>query len=164
MTKSIRTLLSLIIAGASLTAAAQTDAQKAFATIKNMPGTWEGKSDDGQALQVTFKVTSGGSAVMSEILGGHDMISMIHMDGPDRLLMTHYCAAMNQPRMQASVSADGKTFTFNYVDATNLAAPEAGHMQRMVLTLLDDNHHTEDWTFVDHGKEVKHSFDLRRKM
>jgi hypothetical protein len=37
-------------------------------------------------------------------------------------------------------------------------------MQRMVLTLLDDNHHTEDWTFVDHGKEVKHSFDLRRKM
>jgi hypothetical protein len=92
------------------------------------------------------------------------MISMIHMDGPDRLLMTHYCAAMNQPRMQASVSADGKIFTFNYVDATNLTARDAGHMQRMVLTLLDDNHHTEDWTFVDHGKEVKHSFDLRRKM
>jgi hypothetical protein len=165
-TISIRTLLSMIIVTASLTAAAQTDAQKAFTTIKNMPGTWEGKTADGRSLQVTFKVTSGGSAVMSEIVGhgSEDMISMIHMDGPNKLLMTHYCGAGSQPRMQASVSPDAKTITFTYFDATNLAAPDAGHMQRMVLTLLDDNHHTEDWTFVDHGKEMKESFDLRRKM
>lgn len=37
-------------------------------------------------------------------------------------------------------------------------------MQNMVLTLLDENHHTEEWTFNDHGKEMKHVFDLRRKM
>ena len=67
--------------------------------------------------------------------------------------------------MAASVSPDGKTFTFNFIDATNLDNPDAGHMQRMVLTLVDDNHHTEDWTFVDHGKEVtEEMFDLRRKM
>jgi len=165
MTKYTRSLLTLIFVATALTAVAQTDAQKAFASIKNMPGTWEGKSEDGHALQVSFKVTSGGSAVTSEILSAdHDMISMIHMDGPNRLLMTHYCTAGNQPRMEASVSPDGKTITFNYFDATNLAAPDAGHMQRMVLTLLDENHHTEDWTFLDHGKEMKRSFDLRRKM
>ena len=83
------------------------------------------------------------------------MITMFNLDGPNRLLMTHYCAAGNQPRMQASVSPDGKTITFNFVDATNLASPDAGHMQQMVLTVLDDNHHTEDWTFIDHGKEMK---------
>jgi hypothetical protein len=44
--------------------------------------------------------------------------------------------------MQANVSSDGKTFTFNFVDATNLSAPDAGRMQKLVLTLLDDNHHT----------------------
>jgi len=161
-------ILSLLMLAATFTASAlaQTDAQKAFASIKNMPGTWEGKALDGRALQVSFKVVSGGSAVMSEILGQgpEDMISMFHMDGPSRLLITHYCGVGNQPRMQATVSPDGKTLTFNYVDATNLATPDAGHMQKLVLTLLDENHHTEDWTFVDHGKEMKEFFDLRRKM
>ena len=163
---AIRLLLPMLMLAASVTAAAQTDAQKAFTAIKNMPGTWEGKGPGGQPVQVTFKVTSGGSAVMSEIMGhgAEDMISMIHMDGPDKLLMTHYCGAGNQPRMQASVSPDGKTIVFNYFDATNLAAPDAGHMQKMVLTLVDDNHHTEEWTFADHGKEMKEVFDLRRKM
>jgi len=167
MQSSVRSLMLMFVAAVlAASASAQTDAEKAFATIKNMPGTWEQKAPDGKTLQVTFKVVSGGSAVMSEIMGmgPEDMISMFHMDGPNKLLMTHYCGAGNQPRMQASVAPDGKTFTFTYFDATNLAAPDAGHMQKMVLTVLDANHHTEDWTFVDHGKEMKESFDLRRKM
>ena len=167
MTKSIRTLsLILLVATLATSALAQTDAQKAFATIKSMPGSWEGKTPDGRPLQVTFKVVSGGSAVMSEIMGkdSEDMISMFNLDGQNRLLMTHYCSAGNQPRMQASVSPDGKTITFNFVDATNLEAPDAGHMSRMVLTVLDDRHHTEDWTFINHGKEMKEFFDLHRTM
>ena len=165
MPKSIRLTL-LIVAALTVTAFAQTDAQKAFSAIKNLPGTWEQKTADGRTIQVTFKVVSGGSAVMSEIMGQgpEDMITMFHMDGPNKLLMTHYCGAGNQPRMQAAVSPDGKTVTFTYFDATNLDAPDAGHMQKMVLTMLDENHHTEDWTFADHGKEMKESFDLRRKM
>ena len=167
MTKQTR--ISVILAALALAATAavaQTDAQKAFTAIKNMPSTWEQKMPDGKTLQVNFKVVSGGSAVMSEILGmgKEDMISVFNMDGPNRLLLTHYCSAGNQPRMQASVSPDGKTITFNFVDATNLATPDAGHMQSMVLTLLDENHHTEEWTFNDHGKEMKETFDLRRKM
>jgi hypothetical protein len=164
MPKSIR-ISSLVIIALTFTAlsAAQTDAQKAFAAIKSLPGTWEGKSPEGP-VQVNFKVTSHGSAVMSEILGHEDMISMFHMDGPNRLLLTHYCAVGNQPRMQASVSPDGKTITFNFVDITNLDSPDAGHMKQMVLTLLDENHHTEEWTFADHGKEHKALFDLYRKM
>ncbi len=166
MPKSSRilSLMLLAVTLAATSARAQTDSQKAFSAIKNMPGTWEGKSSDGRPLQVTFKVVSGGSAVMSEILGDHEMMSMFNLDGANKLLMTHYCSSGNQPRMQGSVSPDGKTITFNFVNATNLEGPDAGHMQRMVLTLLDDNHHTEDWTFIDHGKEMKEFFDLRRKM
>ena len=167
MTKSHRMLSLVLLAAATLTATstfAQTNAEKAFASIKNMPGTWEGKTPDGQALQVSFKVTAGGSAVMSEIMGKEDMISMFHLDGPNKLLMTHYCAAGNQPRMQASVSPDGKVITFNFLDASNLDSPEAGHMHSMTLTMLDENHHTEEWSFHDHGKEMKEVFDLRRKM
>lgn len=155
-------LLMLALVFAATAAFAQSDAQKAFDTIKNLPGTWEGNTPMGP-VQVTFKVTSGGSAVMSEILGKEDMVSMFHMDGPNRLVLTHYCAIGNQPRMQAETSPDGKTVTFTYFDATNLASPDAGHMQKMVLTVLDENHHTEEWIFNDHGKEHKAFFDLRRK-
>jgi hypothetical protein len=163
-------LVALATAAAIAQTSSSTDAQKAFAAIKSMPGQWEGKTQDGKDIRVDFKVVSGGSAVMSEIFTDkfgqdhHDMVSMIHLDGPNRLLLTHYCAAGNQPRMQASGSPDGKTITFNFVDITNLAAPDAGHMQRVVLTLVDENHHTEEWTFADHGNEHKEIFDLRRKM
>jgi hypothetical protein len=162
MTTRTATCILLAVLTTAAAAVAQTDAQKAFATIKSLPGTWEGNTQMGP-VKVTFKTTSGGSAVMSEILGKEDMITMFNLDGPGRLLMTHYCAAGNEPRMEASVSPDGKVITFNYVDATNLASPDAAHMHKMVLTLIDENHHTEEWTFVDHGKEHKELFDLRRK-
>jgi len=152
------------VLAAAPAARAQTDTQKAFATIKSLPGTWEGKSSEGGDVKVNFKVTSAGSAVTSEIIGKEDMISVFNMDGPNRLLMTHYCATGNQPRMQASVSDAGKIITFTFVDATNLATMDTGHMQKMTLTLIDDNHHTENWVFIDHGKEVTRVFDLHRML
>ncbi len=157
-------ILSLILTAIALTAfaSAQTDAQKAFTAIKTLPGTWQGTTSNGP-VEVTYKTVSDGSAVMSEIVGHADMISMIHLDGPNKLLLTHYCSIGNQPRMQASVSPDGKMITFSFLDATNLSAPDAGHMQKMILTIVDDNHHTEEWVFADHGKEHKELFDLHRK-
>jgi hypothetical protein len=112
-----------------------------------------------------FRETGGGSALLSEIRSSHEypenLISVFHLDG-DRLVMTHYCSAGNQPRMQASASPDGKTITFDFFDATNLLAPEAEHMQRVAITLLDANHHTETWTFTDHGKQTPQTYDLWR--
>ena len=160
-----RIAIRILIAALTLAASAfgQTDAQKGFAALKSLPGTWEGETRMGPS-QITFKVTAGGSAVMSEILNEKEnMVTMFNLDGPSRLMMTHYCAAGNEPRMQASVSPDGKIITFNFVDGMNLASPDTPHMQKLVLTLVDENHHTEEWTFVDHGKEHKELFDLHRK-
>lgn len=166
MSKTIRPILfAALTLALAASASAQTGAQKAFNAIKNLPGTWEQQTADGHTLQVTFKVVSGGSAVMSEISDfKEDMISMIHLDGPNRLLLTHYCAAGNQPRMEATVFPDGKVITFRYVDATNLATPDAAHMKQMVLTLIDDSHHTEQWSFAGEGKDHTETFDLHRKM
>ena len=162
--KVLRIALSLGLLLAATAALSQTAAQKSYDQLKSLDGIWEGKNSKGEPLHVSFRDTAGGSALMSEIMGEghHDMVSMIHLDGPNRLLMTHYCGAGNQPRMAATTSPDGKTITFDFFDATNLSAPDAGHMQRVVIALLDANHHTEDWTFNDHGKEMKELFDLRR--
>jgi hypothetical protein len=157
--KSFRIALSLVLLLAA-TAFAQ-NAQKAFDQLKTLNGTWEGKATNGHDTKVLFRSTAGGSALMSEIMGEEDMITMFHMDN-NRLLMTHYCGAGNQPRMQASLSPDGKTITFAFVDATNLSSPKAGHMDHLVITIPDAEHHTEDWTFKQDGKEMKEHFELVR--
>jgi hypothetical protein len=165
--KSLRVAVSILVLLTATFCLAQTTAQKSFDQLKSLTGSWEGKNSEGKPLRVSFRDTAGGSALMSEIMGeGHEnMISMIHLDGPNRLLMTHYCGAGNQPRMTASTSPDGKTISFDFFDATNLATPDAGHMQRVVFTIVDANHHTEDWTFAaGQGKEMKEFFDLKRKM
>ena len=166
MTKSTRIVLALFVALAATSAVAQSAAQKSFDQLKSLSGSWEGKASSGEVVAVSFRETSGGSAVMSEVHGHgpENMISMFHLDGPNRLLVTHYCGAGNQPRMQASTSLDGKTITFTFVDATNLATPDAGHMTQLVVSIPDANHHTEDWTFTDHDKQMKEFFDLHRKM
>jgi hypothetical protein len=144
-------------------ALAESSAQKTFEALKALEGTWEGKNSRGQALTVSFRLTSGGSALLSEIhgMGAENMVSMIHLDG-DRLLMTHYCGAGNQPRMKATLAPDGKSVAFDFVDATNLASPDAGHMRHVVFAMPDAEHHTEEWTFLDHGKEMKELFTLQR--
>ena len=158
--KMLRVVLIALIA----TAAMASDTQKSFDTLKTLAGSWAGKGSQGQPIQVSYRVTAGGSALMSEITGEHeDMVTMFHPDGT-RLLMTHYCGAGNQPRMVGTASPDGKTITFNFLDATNLAAAQSGHMGRLVVTLVDANHHTEDWEFMGNdGKQMHEVFDLQRK-
>jgi len=161
--KSLRMAVSIFVLLLTAAAFAQSDAQKSFDKLKTLTGSWEGTTIENRAVQVSFRVTSGGSALMSEIQGEEDMITMFHLDG-DRLMMTHYCGAGNQPRMLGTMSPDGKTLTFDFLDGTNLAGTP-GHMQRLVVTMIDPNHHTEDWTFLEQDGKMQHHqhFDLRRK-
>ena len=162
--KALRIGVCILMMLSTAAVFAESDAQKSFNQLKSLTGSWEGKNSRGEPVQVSYRVTAGGSALMSEITAkGENMISMIHFDGANRLLLTHYCGAGNQPRMQASASLDGKTIIFNFLDATNLDSPQSGHMDHVAIVVLDPNHHTEEWTFTDHGKEMKEVFDLTRK-
>jgi hypothetical protein len=157
---------TLIIMLSASFVAAGSDAHKTFDQLKGLEGNWAGTNSQGQPLQVTFRLTAGGSALMSEIVG-HDpdkhgpenMITMFHMDG-DRLVMTHYCGAGNQPRMKV-VSSDAKTVSFEFFDGTNIG-PSDGHMQHVTFSQPDADHHIEEWVFLDHGKETKEVFTLAR--
>ena len=170
--KSLRLMLSVVLL--SLTTAVfaqtgpqsgpQTGAQKSFANLKTLAGSWEG-SLDGKTLNVSLRVTSMGNTLMHEMSGAgrpDDPITMFHLDG-DHLMLTHYCDAGNQPHMIGTVSPDGKTITFNFVDATNLLSSQGGHMQRAVFNLIDSDHHTETWEFaMADGKPMGATLDLKR--
>lgn len=88
------------------------------------------------------------------------MMTIYHPDG-NVILMTHYCAAGNQPRMRAQASG-GDTIAFQYVDAANLKSSADGHMYRLVIKFKDADHVTEEWTWKQDGKDTISRFQLQR--
>jgi hypothetical protein len=166
--KSLRIALPLLLSLAAIAGFAQISAQKPFDQLKSLAGSWEGKDSNGRPVRVSFRDVARGSALMSEIQKvGHtgvrfNMISMIHLDGPNRLLLSHYCSDGTQTRMAATTSPDGKTITFDFFDVTNAATPEATYARRLIFTIVDANHHTEDWTFGAGPSKEKDFFDLHR--
>jgi len=162
--KSIGALIAVTLALCAPGALAQSSARQSFDRLKTLTGKWQGKDTLGHRVKVAFRLTGKGSALMSEFIEqgeNEDMITMIHLDG-GRLLATHYCSAGNQPRMSGTVSADGKTISFDFVDGTNIPSPESGHMLRLVIRLLSPGRHIEEWTYVENGKEDTVVSDLRR--
>ena len=169
--KFARFVLSLACLLLAAVAFAQSDNQKSFTQLKGLAGNWQGHvtidpkmQGMGDAeMQITLRVTSRGNALVHEMkeAGKPDdpakydhPVTMLYMDG-ERLYLTHYCDAGNRPRMVARNSTDGKTVEFDFVDVTgNL---QYGHMQHAVFTVVDDNHHIEDWTFLMPGDKPMHA-------
>jgi hypothetical protein len=163
--KSVRAAAALMLVFSSTSLLAQSDAQKILDRFKAMVGTWEGKSPKGQTSEVKYELVAGGTAVMGEShMIGDDMTSMFYVhDG--RLMMIHFCPSGNQPRMQATISLDLKTVSFEFfefLDATNLSGPQAGHMHRAVYVFSDAGHYSEEWTWKQEGKDAKFQYEMMR--
>ena len=153
----------MLLVFGSVSGWAQSDAQKALDRFKSMVGTWTGKSPQGQSSTVAYQLIAGGTSVMADIkMGDEVMTSMFYVDH-NQLLMTHFCPSNNQPRMKATISPDGKSVTFDFMDATNLASPEAGHMHRAVYVFVDPDHYSEDWTWKHEGKDSHFRFEMTRQ-
>jgi hypothetical protein len=154
-------ILLLVLGSAG--AFAQSDAQKALDKLKLLDGTWQGKDSRGGPVQDTYRLTAGGTAVLSENkMGAEDMLSLFYVDR-ERLLMTHFCPSGNQPRMQATISPDGKSISFDFLDVTNLPNPQAGHMHHAVYLFSDADHYTEQWTWREDGKDTSYQYEMQRK-
>jgi hypothetical protein len=169
--KSHRLMLSVVLLSLSTVAFAQSDSQKSFDKLKTLAGSWEGTvttvppqaAAQGKSVQISLRGTSMGNALLHEMkVEGRpdDPITMLYLDD-DRLLLTHYCDAGNRPRMVGKMTPDGKTVEFDFLDVAG--GTEHGHMHHAVFTVVDANHHTEDWTYMMPGdKPVNAHFDLQR--
>jgi hypothetical protein len=151
-------MTSAFIAGVGLAAPVMGPMAKTvpdFEKMKSLVGEWQGKALDGTGAKVSYLLVSDNSALMERLaMGGEsEMVTMYHPDG-DHLMMTHYCSAHNQPRMRSQTgSAETKSIVFDFVDVTNLSTPDAGHMTRLVLTFVDQDHLTQEWTWREKGKD-----------
>jgi hypothetical protein len=130
--------------------------KQGFEHFKTLAGEWVGTSTKGWQEQIRFNVIANGSAVEERSFDAHPgetMLTIVHLDG-ERLMLTHYCAAKNQPRLLATkISPDGKTYEFTFLDATNLPSRDKGHMDKAVYRFVDADHFTTQWTWYQDGKE-----------
>jgi hypothetical protein len=65
--------------------------------------------------------------------------------------------------MVARKSADHKTVEFDFLDISGSTMPV--YLHHFVFTIINADHHTEDWTFMLPGDNLLHAhFDLKRKL
>ena len=134
--------------------------------FKQLAGDWVGKGPhEEKEMMVNYKVTSNGSAVVETIMPGtdHEMVTVIHPDGED-LILTHYCALGNQPKMRAKTKGDDKKVAFEFTGATNMKSDKDMHMHNVTFTFVDKDTLKADWTHYVDGKDGGVvTFELKRK-
>ena len=144
---------------------AESKESAAFEKLRGLDGDWQGTvawtGQEPTGIAAHYRVTGNGSAVVEDLSNG--MTSVYHLDGAE-LMMTHYCAAHNQPRLKATAfDPDESSITFSFLDITNLSSPKAGHVQGLDLKFLAADHITLQFHFVSEGKLKDELLDLKRK-
>lgn len=147
-------LAGLLAAGAATAHDADlADSRAAFSRLKSLVGEWDADTSMGK-VHVSYELIAGGTALVERESSDKmpAMLTVHYVDGA-RLLLTHYCMAGNQPRMQAHrFDAATGEMEFQFLDATNLASPGAGHMHNARIRVLDDRHFSAAWQFYEDGK------------
>jgi hypothetical protein len=114
---------------------------------------------------VTYRVASGGSVVIETLFPGtgHEMVSVYHEDGED-LVMTHYCALGNQPRMRAEGGPEDGRLDFRFTGISNRRSPGELHIHEGWIRVRDRDHVSAEWvSFRGRKREGATRFELVRR-
>lgn len=147
-------LLALAAAGSAEEKAAPGPA--GLAQLKKLAGTWVRADENGNPtdqIVSVFKVTAAGSAVQETIFPGtnHEMVTLYHLDGKE-LVLTHYCAAGNQPRMKLDPKSPRGRLDFTFTGGSNFDPAKDTHMHEGSITVVDDDHLEWRWVAYKDGK------------
>jgi len=140
----------------------------AFEKLKSLAGEWDGKVDDrenGSPVKVIYKSSSNGSIVTETLFAGteHEMITVYYLD-QSRLVLVHYCAAGNQPRMALSKKSTPDQLLFDFAGGTNLDASKDVHMHSARIQFESSDSLRDEWESYKDGKSAgAHTFFLKRK-
>lgn len=158
-------LLTAILTPSSL-AAEPIEARSAFERLKGLEGTWRGPtSGEGEAeaeaaavpeVEHQFRLAAAGTVVMETMGPGsaEEMINMYHLDGDD-LVVTHYCAGGNQPRMRLNTEASSADrLVFEFDGGTNLDASVDHYIHDATLTFESDDALDSVWTAHGGGEPI----------
>lgn len=138
-----------------------------FDRLKSLAGEWvdtTGTSTGVGKVAAVYRVTSGGSVVQETVFPGssHEMVTMYTTDGDD-IVMSHYCAMGNQPRMRAR-SGPGDELVFAF-DGGGVADPSKDmHMHNGLIRFEGQDRLYAEWQIWQNGAPGTHKaqFTMQR--
>ena len=116
------------------------DAQSALDALKALEGDWIGTPETGTTKSaVRYEVIAAGSTVVKTYAPGkaNEMLTIYHMDG-DQLILTHYCALDNQPRMRFEASDRPGEIRFAFDGGTNFDPAVDAHAHEGWTRIAED--------------------------
>jgi hypothetical protein len=142
-------------------------AQAAFERLKSLAGTWEGRiGRDTAPARVSIFVTAKGTAVVERLViqDPVEMVSVYHLDRALGLVMQHYCAAGNQPRMILAMSTRTGVLNFAFGGGSGVEAARDLHMhsRRLIITGADQMEMV--WETYSEGRAISiDTMSLKRR-
>lgn len=135
---------------------ASADSAELMDRLKTLEGDWMALDEHGEVTDqvgARFRLTAGGSALHEFMFPGtpHEMLNVYHMDG-ERVLMTHYCAAGSQPRLEVVPAEEADGLLLKFESITNLPSPEAHFMHHAEYEWEGDDRLTTLWYASEDGK------------
>ena len=129
--------------------AAELTSVDAFDKLKTLSGNWTGRvmTEDGPTASIQYEITSGGNVVLERQFAGteHEMITMYYRDGKD-LVLTHYCAMGNQPRMRLNRAASTpETLVFDFDGVSGLESADEEHVSTARIQFKNDGQVVSEW-------------------
>jgi hypothetical protein len=82
-----------------------------------------------------------------------EMVSLFHMDGPEALVHTHYCAVGNQPTMRFEKSDTPGEIVFMFSSGANMDVNKDGHVHNSRIRFIDEDT-TESETDIWQGGKL----------
>jgi hypothetical protein len=172
MAKFARIVLLAVALGAAGVSLAQTAPAAAPAAapaphlldrFKALEGTWSASGLDGNSapdLRIRYETTAGGNAVVETLFidTPHEMRTVFYKDGAD-LVLTHYCASGNHPRMRAR-PIEGDKIAFAFDGANNFDPASAGHMHDAQFEFVGPDELRARWISWKDGKPAEHAADM----
>ena len=149
----------------ALGATAHADTDAIMKKLRSLEGEWtlldEQGEDTGQ-LGSEFRLTANGSALREFMFPGdeHEMLNVYHADG-DRVLMTHYCGAGSQPRLEVVAADEGDGLLLKFESITNLPSPGAYFMHRAEFDWEGDDRLTVTWYGSENGEVADETTVMR---
>ncbi len=134
--------------------------QPEFEQLKGLVGEWKAMGEGAQT-STSFELLAGGSALVERLKPGpgETMVNVYHADGGN-VVMTHYCAAGNQPRYRCSKKGSSLAFTMTDITGWDKGEPR---MTALTVTLVDADHMNEEWTSEMNGKSESFTMAFERK-
>jgi hypothetical protein len=168
MILAVGCMLSLGWRTVSLGAAGGVTAKAAFEKLKGLNGEWRGTVDQkgsGPEIAVQYRTTSNGTVVMESLFAGtdHEMVTLYHLEG-EKLVLIHYCAMGNQPKMAMTKASTAEKLEFDFVGGANIEPKSDTHMHSARIEFESADAITGEWDTFKGGKKTgSHKFFLTRK-